>query len=81
MSGTRVEDQTVFIGADDSTYVTTSSNPHSLTIWGDTLQIVSPRTPASSTATGNTGEICLDSNYLYFCYSTNNWKRIALSTF
>jgi hypothetical protein len=78
---TRTFDASVFIGDDDSTYTTTSSDYHSLTIWGDTLQIVKMRTPASSTDTGNAGEICYDSNYVYICISNNNWNRIGLSSF
>jgi hypothetical protein len=48
---------------------------------GSTLRLGTARTPASSTATGNQGEICWDSSYLYVCVSTNNWRRILLSTF
>ena len=33
--------------------------------------------PANSTATGTAGQIAGDANYLYFCYSNNNWIRIA----
>jgi hypothetical protein len=47
---------------------------------GSTLRLGTSRTPASSTATGNTGEICWDSSYLYLCVNTNTWRRIAHST-
>jgi len=36
--------------------------------------------PSSSTASGKTGTITWDNNYLYVCTSTNTWKRAALST-
>lgn len=36
--------------------------------------------PANSTATGTTGDIAFDSNYIYYCVATNTWKRAALST-
>ena len=36
--------------------------------------------PASATATGTTGEIRIDANYIYVCTATNTWKRTALST-
>ena len=36
--------------------------------------------PASPTATGTTGEIRIDANYIYICVATNTWKRVALST-
>lgn len=37
--------------------------------------------PASATATGTTGEIRIDANYIYICTATNTWKRTALTTF
>lgn len=36
--------------------------------------------PASATATGTTGEIRIDANYIYVCVATNTWKRAALAT-
>ncbi len=36
--------------------------------------------PASATATGTTGEIRYDANYMYVCVATNTWKRSALTT-
>jgi hypothetical protein len=47
---------------------------------GSTLRLGTARTPASATATGNTGEICWDASYLYICTATNTWRRIAHST-
>ena len=38
------------------------------------------RTPASATATGTTGTIVYDANYIYVCVATNTWKRVAIST-
>ncbi len=50
-------------------------------IWsGSELGRVSNGTPASATATGTTGEIQWDSNYIYVCIATNTWKRVAIST-
>ena len=37
-------------------------------------------TPASATATGTTGEVRIDANYIYVCTGTNTWKRAAIST-
>ena len=51
-----------------------------LHIGGSTLRLGEARTPASSTATGNQGEVCWDSSYLYVCIATNTWRRIALTT-
>jgi hypothetical protein len=47
---------------------------------GSTFRLAQSRTPANSTATGNTGEICWDANYLYLCVNTNTWRRLAHST-
>ena len=38
-------------------------------------------TPASSSAACQTGQVELDSNYLYACTAPNTWKRAAWSTF
>jgi hypothetical protein len=51
-----------------------------LHIGGSTLRLGEARTPASSTATGNQGEVCWDSSYLYVCIATNTWRRIAHSS-
>jgi hypothetical protein len=51
-----------------------------LHIGGSTLRLADARTPASSTATGNQGEICWDSSFLYVCIATNTWRRIAHSS-
>jgi hypothetical protein len=47
---------------------------------GSTFRLATSRTPASSTATGNTGEICWDSTYMYVCVATNTWRRTLHST-
>lgn len=36
--------------------------------------------PASASATGTTGEIRIDANYIYVCTATNTWKRVAIAT-
>ena len=51
-----------------------------LDVDGDTIRLRDDRTPASATASGNKGDICYDSNYMYVCVATNTWKRIALAT-
>jgi hypothetical protein len=37
-------------------------------------------TPASATATGTTGTIVWDANYIYVCIATNTWKRMLITT-
>jgi len=51
-----------------------------LDVNGDAIRIRSSQTPASATATGTTGTICWDANYIYTCVATNTWKRTALAT-
>lgn len=42
---------------------------------------ISSNPPATSSATGTTGQITWDSSYVYICVATNTWKRAAISTF
>jgi len=51
-----------------------------LQVNGDRVRIATAKTPASAGATGTTGEICWDANYIYVCTATNTWKRTAIST-
>jgi hypothetical protein len=51
-----------------------------LTTSGDSVTIQTTQTPASASATGTTGEIAWDSNYLYVCVASNTWKRVAIDT-
>lgn len=62
----------------DNYYPTSTSSPFYLLCQGDTLTLMTQRTPASSTDTGFQGEICWDSNNLYICVSNNNWKKLPL---
>ena len=36
--------------------------------------------PAARNSTGTLGEIRITSNYIYVCYATNSWSRVALAT-
>ena len=58
----------------------TTSPTTLLDVNADTVRVRTARTPASASATGATGEICWDANYIYVCIATNTWKRSALST-
>jgi hypothetical protein len=44
------------------------------------LRITSPTVPASAGATGTTGDIAWDANYIYVCIATDTWKRVAIAT-
>ena len=51
-----------------------------LDVNSDTVRVRTAKTPASATATGNAGDICWDSGYVYVCVAANTWKRAALAT-
>ncbi|MEK5181728.1 right-handed parallel beta-helix repeat-containing protein [Paenibacillus odorifer] len=36
--------------------------------------------PASASATGSVGDWAADASYLYVCYATNTWRRVAVAT-
>jgi hypothetical protein len=42
------------------------------------LRLTTPTVPTSNTSAGTTGDISIDSAYLYVCTATNTWKRMAL---
>jgi hypothetical protein len=44
------------------------------------LATVTAGTPASSSASGTTGDVVWDSGFLYVCVAANTWKRVALAT-
>ncbi len=46
---------------------------------GDTFRLRTSKTPASSGANGNKGEICWDASYLYICTATDTWERVAIA--
>lgn len=60
--------------------IATTSPTATLDVNADTMRLRTARTPASATATGNAGDICWDSSFLYICIATNTWRRIAHST-
>ena len=47
---------------------------------GDRIRVGTAKTPATSGATGTTGEIAWDANYIYVCTATDTWKRSAIAT-
>lgn len=51
-----------------------------LDINSDILRLRTSKTPATAGASGNTGDICWDSDYIYVCVATNTWKRVGIST-
>ena len=51
-----------------------------LDVNSDLIRVRTAKTPSSASATGNAGDICWDSNYVYVCVAANTWKRTALAT-
>ena len=58
----------------------TISDGTGLHLAGKILRIGTAKTPSSASDTGNTGEICWDSDYVYVCTATNTWKRAAIAS-
>ncbi len=46
----------------------------------DSLVISNSDPPSSPSATGTTGQVTWDSDYMYVCIATDTWKRTAIST-
>lgn len=51
-----------------------------LDISGTTIRLRNQRTPSSASASGNAGDICYDTNFLYVCVNDNTWKKLSLSS-
>lgn len=51
-----------------------------LDVNGNRMRIRTSKTPSSASDTGNAGEICWDSSYIYVCTATDTWKRVAIAT-
>ena len=66
LMGDTLNGNTVTIGVDGS-----------ITVTGST--IIATKTPASAGATGTTGEIAWDADYIYVCVDTDTWLRAALT--
>jgi len=58
----------------------TTSPSALLDINSNILRLRTSKTPASPEASGNAGDICWDSNYIYVCVATDTWKRVAIAT-
>lgn len=57
-----------------------STYSDSLTLKAAPIATFNYETPLSSTATGTTGNIVYDTNYVYICVTTNTWIRAALDS-
>jgi hypothetical protein len=57
----------------------TNSPSTNLDINSNKFRVRNSKTPSSITDTGNQGDICWDSNYIYVCINTNSWTRSPIS--
>ena len=64
-------------GGSSGQFLVKSSDTDYDTAW--TASLVSDVPPGSSGATGSTGEIALDTDWLYVCVGTDTWKRTLLT--
>ena len=64
-------------GGSSGQFLVKSSDTDYDTAW--TASLVSDVPPGSSGATGSTGEIALDTDWLYVCVATDTWKRTLLT--
>jgi hypothetical protein len=64
-------------GGSAGQFLVKASNSDYDTAW--TSSLVSNIPPGSSGATGATGQLALDTDWLYACVGTNTWKRTLLT--
>jgi hypothetical protein len=64
---------------DGTNTMTLMDGSGNMTIAGDRLRITTAHTPATASATGTTGQITWDTDFLYVCVGTNSWKRAAIA--
>jgi hypothetical protein len=57
----------------------TGSPSTNLDINSNKFRIRTGKTPTSANDTGNAGDICWDSNYIYVCTATNSWLRTQIN--
>ena len=61
--------------------IATGASPTAvLDVNSDIFRLRTAKTPSSAGDTGNTGDICWDTDYIYVCVNTNTWKRTPIST-
>ncbi len=58
----------------------TTSPTAKLDVNSDVLRLRTAKTPASAAASGNAGDICWDSSYIYVCIASSTWRRVLHAT-
>lgn len=71
----------VVTSANNTTALMTVETTGQASISGDTFQISTSKTPASSGAAGQAGQIAWDGGYIYVCIGPNLWMRAQLQSF
>jgi hypothetical protein len=79
-SATSAVAQTGLIFTNNSLGINTISPSAVLDVDSNTIRLRSARTPASSSSSGNIGDICWDADNLYICVNNNTWKKSPLSS-
>lgn len=71
---------TMIILGDGKVGIGTAEPTALLDINSDVLRLRTAKTPASASATGNAGDICWDSGFIYVCTATDTWERAVLAS-
>ena len=66
------------VGGSTGQFLIKSSGSDYDTLW--TSSLVSSVPPGSSGASGATGQLALDTSWLYVCVGTDTWRRTALTS-
>lgn len=70
----------VRITGDNYVVIGATSGTALLDVNSDIIRLRTSKTPASAGASGNAGDICWDSSFLYICIATNTWQRVGHAT-
>lgn len=81
LRGNAGSQEVVFAASNGNVGIRTGSSPTAaLDVNSDVVRVRTAKTPSSASATGNAGDICWDSNYVYVCVATDTWKRATLAS-
>ena len=78
-SGTGTQATVMSMLGNGNVGIATTAPSALLDINSDILRLRTAKTPATSGAAGNTGDICWDADYIYVCIATNTWERAAIA--